>query len=254
MARCRSRINKDRGRGFRNQFRGLTKKANAFHQDYEVEILVVIKRPDGKCTGYQSKPGLLQQFRSISDDTLLSPSRFIQACKSDSDGNSRASSIRSSSIESPISASSIKTPSLSSELSSSSTIPPPPSLSSELSSLPSTPTSSAASMNILPPAPTPPQIEYSETWTPSNVMSSIDPAMFLSFAPHDADASLSDNEIAELLWPDANGPSSSGDMAIEWPHLTQPNPVSLSQREAILSLLDRYFSDDGADNVGRELQ
>lgn len=85
-------------------------------------------------------------------------------------------------------------------------------------------------------------------------MSSIDPETFLSFAPHDVYASLSDNEIAELLWPDASsGPSSSADMAIEWSHLVQPNPVSLPQREAILSLLDRYFKDDDADNVEREL-
>lgn len=84
-------------------------------------------------------------------------------------------------------------------------------------------------------------------------MSSIDPETFLSFAPHDADASLSDNEIAELLWPDASGPSSSADLAIEWSHLVQPSPVSLPQREAILSLLDRYFNDDDVDYVEKEL-
>ncbi|EHK48879.1 hypothetical protein TRIATDRAFT_270918 [Trichoderma atroviride IMI 206040] len=250
MARCRSRINKDPVRGLRNRQYGLSRKAHSFHKDYNADILIVIQRPDGKYAGYQSKPGLLRQFRSISDDSLLSPSKFTQTHGSDSDGISPASSIRSSSIESHISSSTSKTPSLSSELSSSSI--KTPSLSSELSSLPSTP-ASPASMNILPPAPTPPPIEYSETWTPSNIMSSIDPATFLSFAPHDVDASLSDNEIAELLWPDASGgPSSSADLAIEWSHLTQPSPVSLPRREAILSLLDRYFNDDDADNVERE--
>lgn len=256
MARCRSRINKDPVRGLRNRQYGLSRKAHLFHKDYNADILIVIQRPDGKYAGYQSKPGLLRQFRSISDDSLLGPSKFTQTHESDSDGVSRASSIRSSSIESPISRGSSKTPSLSSELSSIKT----PSLSSELSSLPSTP---ASPMNILPPAPTPPPIEYSEAWTPSdsniissdsNIMSSIDPAIFLSFAPHDGDASLSDNEIAELLWPDASGGlSGSADVAIEWSHLVQPSPVSLPQREAILSLLDRYFNDDGADNVEREL-
>ncbi|PTB43828.1 hypothetical protein M441DRAFT_132966 [Trichoderma asperellum CBS 433.97] len=249
MARCRSRVNKDPVRGIRNRQYGLSRKAHLFHKDYNADILIVIQRPDGKYAGYQSKPGLLRQFRYISDDSLLSPSKFTKTQESDSDGISRASSIRSSSIESPISSSSSKTPSLSSELSSIKT----PSLSSELSSLPSTP-ASPTSMNILPPAPTPPQIGYSETWTPSNIMSSIDPATFLSFAPHDVDASLSDNEIAELLWPDAgSGPSSSADMAIEWSHLIQPNPVSLPRREAILSLLDRYFGDNDAYNVEREL-
>lgn len=250
MARCRSRINKDPVRGLRNRQYGLSRKAHFFHKDYNADVLIVIRRPDGKYAGYQSKPGLLRQFRYISDDNLLSPSRFTQTHESDSDGVSLASSIRPSSIKSPISSSSSKTPSLSSELSSSSI--KTPSLSSELSSLPSTPASSPP-FNILPPAPTPPQVEYSSTEAPSNIMSSIDPAAFLSFVPHDVDASLSDNEIAELLWPDASGSSSSADLAIEWSHLTQPSPVSLPQREAILSLLDRYFNDDSANNIGREL-
>lgn len=59
-------------------------------------------------------------------------------------------------------------------------------------------------------------------------MSLINSAVFLSFALYNVNASLSDNKIAELLWPDASsGPSSSVDLAIEWSHLTQPSPVSL---------------------------
>ncbi|KAL7946798.1 hypothetical protein V8C42DRAFT_318838 [Trichoderma barbatum] len=149
MARCRSRINKDPVQGIRNRQHSLSKKAHFFHKDYNTEVLVIIRRPNGQYAGYQSKPGLLQRFQYVPDDQLSGPPQFIRAQELDSDATSQRSSIRSSSFISSTSSNSANTPSLSSENGS---------LSSHKAPSP---------VNIPPPAPTPPSAKAPITILPS---------------------------------------------------------------------------------------
>ncbi|UKZ79066.1 hypothetical protein TrVFT333_006817 [Trichoderma virens FT-333] len=221
MARCRSRINKDPVRGMRNRQYGLSSKAHFFHNEYNADVLVVIRRPDGQYAGYQSKPGLLRRFQSVPDDQLSGPPQFIRAQESDSDGASQRS-MRSSSFTSSTSADSANTPSLTSDTGS---------LSSHEAPSP---------VDIPPPAPTPPSMEVPMTILPSIEMSPIDPDTFLSFLSND-ETSLSDNEITELLWSNVVESSESAELNDELPRIIQPSPVNNRQREAILSLLDQYF-------------
>ncbi|PTB49513.1 hypothetical protein M431DRAFT_543197 [Trichoderma harzianum CBS 226.95] len=221
MARRRSRTNKDPTRGMRNRQRGLSRKAHFFYEEYNADVLVVIRRPDGQYTGYQSKPGLLRRFQSVPDGQLSGPSQFMQAQESDSDDTSQRYSRRSSSFVSATSSDSANTPSLSSSNSSL--------LSHEAPS----------PVDIPQPAPTPPPTEVPMSILPSIETPPVDADTFLSFL--NDETSLSDNEITELLWSNIIDSTESAEFNNELPCIIQPSPVSTRQREAMLSLIKRYF-------------
>ncbi|KAL6789445.1 hypothetical protein GGI42DRAFT_337766 [Trichoderma sp. SZMC 28013] len=221
MARHRSRTNKDRTRGIRNRQRGLYKKAHFIYEEYDADILIVIRRPDGQYAGYQSTPGLLRRFQSVADDQLSGPQQFLQAQESDSDGASQRHSTRSSSFVSSTSSDSTNTPSLSSDNSSLSSYETP------------------SPVNIPPPAPTPPSTEVPMSILPSIETPPVDADTFLSFL--NDDTSLSDNEITELLWSNIMDSTETAEFDNELPRINQPSPVSTRQREAMLSLIKRYF-------------
>ncbi|KAL7783832.1 hypothetical protein V8C37DRAFT_414505 [Trichoderma ceciliae] len=222
MAHCRSCINKDPVQGMRNRQHGLSRKAYFFHNDYNADVLVIIRRPDGQYASYQSKPGLLRRFQSIPDDQLSGPPQFIQTQESDSDSASQQYSMRSSSFISSTSSNSANTPSLGSDnsLLAGHEAPSP--------------------IDIPPPAPTPPSTEIPITVLPSIETSLIDPDIFLSFLLND-ETPLNDNEITELLWSTVVESTESAELNNKLPRLIQPSPVSNRQHEAILSLLDQYF-------------
>ncbi|KAI8398603.1 hypothetical protein FOFC_19818 [Fusarium oxysporum] len=63
----RQRLKKNRNAeaGMRNRENGLFKKTNTWHHYYGGDILIFIKRPDGRIKGYESRPKLLQEFSKL---------------------------------------------------------------------------------------------------------------------------------------------------------------------------------------------
>lgn len=48
-------------------------KANALFRQYDVDVVVIARRPDGGIGGYQSRPGLARDFLQINEQDLLGP-------------------------------------------------------------------------------------------------------------------------------------------------------------------------------------
>lgn len=71
--RPRSKVNRDLRTGLLNRQWGMCTKANSFAQLYNVDIVVAIRRPDGRLSGYQSRPGVAKQLLRSTDSYLVGP-------------------------------------------------------------------------------------------------------------------------------------------------------------------------------------
>ncbi|KAK8924424.1 hypothetical protein VCV18_004846 [Metarhizium anisopliae] len=71
--RQRSKVNKRPEIGTLNCSWGMFSKANALFRQYDVDVVVIARRPDGGIGGYQSRPGLARDFLQINEQDLLGP-------------------------------------------------------------------------------------------------------------------------------------------------------------------------------------
>ena len=78
MHQSRSPVNKDVEAGMNNRQWGMCTKADALHRGYNADVIVVIRRPDGRIGGYQSRSGLLDELMPNLGDQLLSPSDVVK--------------------------------------------------------------------------------------------------------------------------------------------------------------------------------
>ncbi|EXU95393.1 hypothetical protein X797_011545 [Metarhizium robertsii] len=62
--------------GMKNRERGLRKKAHTYFRLFAGDVLVILRRPDGRYTGYQSRPGLIREFLPGPENELLGPDDF----------------------------------------------------------------------------------------------------------------------------------------------------------------------------------
>lgn len=69
----RSEVNRNRHVGLANRQWGICKKANTFFRLYDVDIAVVMKLPDGRTGGYQSRRDLGQELFLEGGHELLGP-------------------------------------------------------------------------------------------------------------------------------------------------------------------------------------
>lgn len=79
MGRQRREKNKDVRAGLKNRSKGLSKKAHTYARLYGSDILLVIRRPDGRYCGYESRMGLSNELLRSSpglDNELLRPEDF----------------------------------------------------------------------------------------------------------------------------------------------------------------------------------
>ena len=77
MPRQRSKKNRDVKAGTANCQWGLCKKGNTLAETYNVDVVVVTRRPDGFLGGFQSRPGLMQELCQLSvEDALMGPDQF----------------------------------------------------------------------------------------------------------------------------------------------------------------------------------
>ena len=67
----RSEVNRRPEIGVFNCTWGLFSKANALFRRYGVDVVVIARRPDGGIGGYQSRPGLAQDFLHIEEQDIL---------------------------------------------------------------------------------------------------------------------------------------------------------------------------------------
>lgn len=74
--RPRHKINRIRRVGIANRQRGICTKANSFAELYAVDVVVAIRRPDGRTGGYESKPGLARQLLNTTDLNLMGPTEL----------------------------------------------------------------------------------------------------------------------------------------------------------------------------------
>ncbi|KJZ71417.1 hypothetical protein HIM_09205 [Hirsutella minnesotensis 3608] len=111
MARQRSKKNKNVRAGTANCQWGLWKKGNDLFETYNVDVVIVTRRPDGFMGGFQSRPGLMQDFfKTLEEADLMSPHQFkdkkhrslntFRRSSSPSSQESSPSSIASSECES----------------------------------------------------------------------------------------------------------------------------------------------------------
>lgn len=71
--RRRSRVNRDLETGINNRQGGMCRKAHSLFTEYKADVVVIIRRPDGRYGGYQSKRGLLKELLQTPEDCLLTP-------------------------------------------------------------------------------------------------------------------------------------------------------------------------------------
>ncbi|KAF4342953.1 hypothetical protein FBEOM_3043 [Fusarium beomiforme] len=64
--RQRLKQNRNPEAGMRNRQKGLFKKTHTWYRYYGGDVLIFIKRPDGRLRGYESRPGLLPEFAKLS--------------------------------------------------------------------------------------------------------------------------------------------------------------------------------------------
>ncbi|KJZ69634.1 hypothetical protein HIM_10973 [Hirsutella minnesotensis 3608] len=77
MARQRSKKNKNVKAGTANCQWGLWKKGNGLFETYNVDVVIVTRRPDGFVGGFQSRPGLMQDFfKDLKETDLMGPHQF----------------------------------------------------------------------------------------------------------------------------------------------------------------------------------
>ncbi|KAK8144156.1 hypothetical protein G3M48_006242 [Beauveria asiatica] len=110
--RPRSRVNRDPIIGSANRQRGICKKAHTFAEDYKVDIVVAIRRPDGRVEGYQSKPGLAQQLLRVAECHLIGPTEVKVHGSKNAARNTRSATDSSSPTDSSACSSSYETTSL----------------------------------------------------------------------------------------------------------------------------------------------
>ncbi|SPJ78489.1 uncharacterized protein FTOL_06878 [Fusarium torulosum] len=101
--RRRLQQNRNVEAGMRNRQNGLFKKTDTWYRYYGGDALIFIKRPDGRITGYESRPGLLPEFSklSIPAHDILGPDEIPKKAGTPSttaqgDESSAATSSRSS--------------------------------------------------------------------------------------------------------------------------------------------------------------
>ncbi len=71
--RQRSKANRNREIGINNRQGGMCRKAHDLFTQYKADVVVIIRRPDGRLGGYQSKRGLVRQLLKAPEDCLITP-------------------------------------------------------------------------------------------------------------------------------------------------------------------------------------
>ncbi|KAM4063819.1 hypothetical protein HRG_006925 [Hirsutella rhossiliensis] len=77
MPRQRSKKNKDIKTGTANYQWGLCKKGNALSETYNVDVVIITRRPDGFMGGFQSRPGLMHGLTQLLEEKdIMGPDQF----------------------------------------------------------------------------------------------------------------------------------------------------------------------------------
>lgn len=215
MPRQRSKKNKNARAGTANCQWGICKKGNDLSETYNVDVVVVTRRPDGFIGGFQSRPGLMRElFEFLGDDDLFGPSQFKGG------RHGFLNTLRPS-------------PSPPAHPS------PPPSTSSSLSDLPSSEHLSdfpaTPSMFLLSPSPWD-DIEAGGAFACDTMSLEDDMPTQLVCPASIMSGNATPTSQRDTPTPTAVDTEDSGAL-----NILQPTPVSMRKKQAILSLLDEYL-------------
>lgn len=223
MPRQRSRKNKDVKTGTANCQWGLCKKGSALSETYNVDVVIVTRRPDGFMGGFQSRPGLMRELSQvIEEDTIMGPDQFQGGRHRFL--NSHRPSLASTAHPSPA-----------------------PSTLSALSDKPSSELEAPSSV-------------FDMSFLDDTAGFQIDPYMLLQspipWCDQEVDYTnlMSDNAITQRatlanMTPESTSSKSENDRIsiseacreFSSPNILQPVPVSAKKRQAVLSLLEKYL-------------
>ena len=227
MPRQRSKKNRDVKAGTANCQWGLCKKGNTLAETYNVDVVVVTRRPDGFLGGFQSRPGLMQELCQLSvEDALMGPDQF-KSGRHQFFNTLRPSSGSTNSGPSPTPTKEDTSAMLDSLLDSDT-----PSLVSD--------TSTIESIEGLLEFPLTPSmfLPTPDLW-PDTEVEAVEAGVSFGFATETISPGdiLTDERAPDQLGENDSAPTKVCDAAT----IHHPTPISVRKKQAMLSLLDRYL-------------
>lgn len=223
----RSKKNRDVRAGTANCQWGLCRKGNSLAETYNVDVVVVTRRPDGFLGGFQSRPGLMKELFQLSvEDALIGPDQF-KSGKHQFLNTMRPSSGSTNAGQSPMPTTDIPSAGFG-FLSDSDT----PSLVSDTSTKESIEGSLEFPLTPSMFLPTP------DLW-PDTEVEAVEAGVSFGFATETISPGdiLTDERAPDQLGENDSAPTKVCDAAT----IHHPTPISVRKKQAMLSLLDRYL-------------